>query len=115
MKTKLPDGCFNKTDAGEIIKFDIHNHRPYGQKNVSVERTIRSGRFLKREFCWSKFRFVWAVYSTLTYELSSSEQIWAETDFSGVVWYFYDKELAEKFIAEWHNDRNNKTDGESQV
>lgn len=107
MKTELPPGCYRFTKFPFIIGHDIKNDRPCDVCDVRTNAVIRHGYLLKE----SKFLFwtlCWKVYSTTTYELDGKYlggfmgdfiggRRWAETDKTGLVWYFKNKKDAEAF------------------
>ena len=101
--SELPKGCFEHVDHKCIIRKDINYNRPGDQRNVSTERALHHDLIVERRKRYWPFRKIeyWAVLSTTTYEMSGKgnnvDRAWAETDLTGLEWYFHKREDAEAF------------------
>jgi hypothetical protein len=101
---ELPKGCYQFKDHKCILRKDINGDRPMDQKNISCERAIRHGCILKEKGGFLRKAY-WAVMSTTVYEMAGDYagpymggRRWAETDLTGLVWLFNDKEDALNFV-----------------
>ena len=88
----------------KILKKDVYQTRPMDMRNISTEQMIRVGYHAKK----APFKKSWKVFETITYEMSGSYhrnsqymggKTWAETDFSGAVWWFENENDANNFLG----------------